>query len=49
MSAGIATAAGQNLMRGPATLPSGIFCNKLKPEMQGLWNKVFPTVGAKMM
>lgn len=49
MSAGVATAAGHTLMHGPVTLPPGIFCGKLKPEMQGLWNKVFPTIGAKMM
>lgn len=49
MSAGIATAASTVLEHGGPKLPPGIFCSKLKPTMQGLWNQVFPTIGAKMM
>ena len=49
MTAGVASAVSDTLMHGPVDLPPGIFCGKFKPGMQILWDKVYPTLGAKTM
>jgi hypothetical protein len=49
ISAEVATEATRNIKKSWPKAPQGIFCSKVKPEMQRLFNRDYKTIGAKMM
>jgi hypothetical protein len=49
ISANVATEATRNVKKSWANAPLGIFCSKVKPEMQRLFNRDYQTIGAQMM
>lgn len=49
ITTGVANNASQFVMHNPEGLPPGIFCSRLKPTMQQLFDTQYYLLGAKMM